>query len=84
MRATLSASEFVGWVQYLHEKPADISEVQMSILISSVRNALGGKTSPKDFILSGKGDTPSNGFEAQGFTKPNDADMAGLLRPLKL
>lgn len=51
---TLTKDEVLGWLSYFKNKPADIQEIQMAMLITSVRNALGGKTKVDEFILTSK------------------------------
>lgn len=53
MKAIVSKQEFNGWIKYFKQKPADVTEIQLAILSTIVNNALGGKATVKDFIMSG-------------------------------
>lgn len=54
MKMVLSNSEFSGWIKYIRQKPADITEVQLATIASLVSTAAGGKAKIEDFILSNK------------------------------
>lgn len=54
MKMVLSTSEFNGWMKYIQQKPADITEVQLAVIASLVSTAAGGKAKIEDFILSNK------------------------------
>ena len=68
--------EFERWMKYLRDKPADVPEVQMAVLIATVRNALGGKAKAEDFIFSNK-------VKSKDKLKPMDAsDIAFVMKSI--
>jgi len=52
----ITRNELNGWMSYFTYKEADVHEVQMGILISTVVNAMNSKSkaTPDKFIFSGK------------------------------
>ena len=52
MKRTLSQEEYLGWYVYLTNKPPDHNEIQMATLMAMVANMFGGKSKPKDFMVS--------------------------------
>ncbi len=64
---------------YQFQAPS-INERQIAILIASVRNALGGKAKPEDFIFSKKANVKENTVEAQGYKPIDKDDLAPFLR----
>ncbi len=53
MKAVLTRSEFLKWLSYFKDKPADIPEVQMAILTSMVAAAMGNKkVKADDFMIT--------------------------------
>ena len=41
-------------MRYFSTKDADVNEVQMAMLLSMISSYMGGKSKPKDFILSNR------------------------------
>jgi len=53
MKNVLSQIEYLGWVEYLiNRKPADVNEVQMAMVLTTLSSFAGGKSKIEDFILS--------------------------------
>ena len=82
----LTKDELNSWLSYYTYKEPDTQEIQMAILIASVRNALGGKTVAKDFIFSGKESKEENGDEfiqLGKFKRIKKSDLKNYLKPMK-
>ncbi len=59
MKAVLTRSEFLKWLAYFRDKPADANEVQMAVLTSLVSAAMGNKkVKMSDFMITK--DRPKN------------------------
>lgn len=53
LHSKLTVSEFDGWVKYFTNKPPDVQEIQMAVLMNMVASGLGAKNSKVDnYIIS--------------------------------
>ena len=52
MKQVLPYKEFIGWVNYIRNKPPSIQEYQMAVLTTVAANAMGGKSKHTDFLVS--------------------------------
>jgi len=83
----LTKDELNAWLSYFTHKEPAVEEVQLAILISSVRNALGGKATPRDFIFSGKAakvkENEDEEYMTIGNFKPiKKCDLKSYMKPM--
>ena len=60
MKATLTRSEYIGWLSYLRYEEPDVTEIQLATLAMLVSNAVGGKAKAKDFLVRKPDKVPSD------------------------
>ncbi len=79
----LTRDELYAWMRYFKYKPPEVQEIQMAILISSVRNAMSSKnpTKPKDFIFSNMDKKKQKGvIEVDGFNSISEESLKDFIK----